>query len=259
VITVYFENEDLEDGKLYEGKSLSDALDELVDRFRSCYVEDQKLRNFEEELGQSTGKVLENLFLPEKPAIKSGDFGEILTFLLFSDEESSSDLLAPKKWRWKGDKNDPAPHTDIVLLFHDRNEQPSEHDRVMSAEVKAKATKPRGKSPIQKAVNGAAKDRNTRLAKTLAWMERRFKKESEFQKAEIVARFTKSYKTKTFQKDYRAVSVIDSDFLEAELRNEPDKPEDSDDRVEPIGLHFVAVPSLKQTYEEVFNRLGSDG
>src|SRR5690554_3326675 len=238
VIVTLFKQTSFEHGDLFIGSSLLDALDVLVSEMTNCYASAEHLKELAEEYEQTTGDVLKDLFLPQKPHIKSGDFGEMLTFLLYCDVEASPHLLAPRKWRWKADSNRAAPHSDVVLLFHDIDAGPAEDDKIICAEVKAKATADKRYAPIQKAITGAENDRTTRLAKTLGWMRKRYRRERQTEAAKVIERFINALDVGTYVKDFRAVAVVDSDFTKEESTKDV---EISDDLAAVLTIHLISV------------------
>jgi hypothetical protein len=81
--------------------------------FRRCYVTDRKLRDNLSKMNISVAELIRN-YIPDKKNIMSAEFGEILSFFLLKERCHPLNLLAPKKWFWKIDRNRPIQYTDDI-------------------------------------------------------------------------------------------------------------------------------------------------
>ena len=119
-------------------------------------------------------------------------------------------------------------------------------DVLICAEVKAKATAG-SFSPIGRAIDDCAKDRTSRLLKTLLWLRERALGESLGSvKIAHLNRFINANDHPPAAKLFRAVAVICSSLVDAELTNAPSE-------VSPeFKLIVISVPSLQQVYTAVF-------
>ena len=120
------------------------------------------------ETGLPASEILQNK-LPDTGNVMSGDFGEVLTLFYLGDERSE-DVKHVKKWRFKQDRKKPAPHSDVIVLFREYSDRPSENDFVICAESKAKATGSPSE-PIKNSIKGYESDKTGRLARTLVWLK----------------------------------------------------------------------------------------
>ena len=110
--------------------------------------------------------------LPEAGATMAGDFGEILVYIYQATKALPKATIGPKKWRLKQDRTKPAPYSDVIHFILPNWPQASAQDEILCAEVKMKATNG-DSTPIQDAIRDCAKDRTSRLSKTLEWLKAR--------------------------------------------------------------------------------------
>ncbi len=213
---------------------------------RQCYIDDTLL----DERAQTTGRPKSELVaakLPDRGSTMAGDFGEILVFLYHAAVEPDVALIGPKKWRLKQDRTKPAPYSDVVHFVLPHWPQSSTDDRILCSEVKTKSTAGNS-TPISSAVADCEKDRTSRLAKTLVWLkERALHEELGTTTIAHLERFTKATDHPEARKQFRAVAVICAGLVDNELADAPDE-QPADHTVV-----VIAVPNLKQRYEEVFD------
>lgn len=177
----------------------------------------------------------------------AGDFGEILIYIYQAAKAHPQVAFGPKKWRLKQDRTKPAPCSDVVHFILPTWPTPSGQDEVLCAEVKMKATNG-ASTPIEDAIRGCAKDRVSRLAKTLQWFKERATIESIGEvKISHLDRFIKATDYPPAIKRFRAVAVISSDLLDAEL---PAAPKQASPE---YTLVVVAIPDLRTVYSDVYN------
>ena len=138
---------------------------------RRCYLSDTRLHERTKALGISPLAIIAAR-LPDASATMAGDFGEILAYFYQAAKEHPATAIGPKKWRLKQDRAKPAPRSDVVHFVLPTWPTPSDDDVVLCSEVKTKSTKSKF-SPIKSAIEDSAKDRTSRLAKTLVWLRER--------------------------------------------------------------------------------------
>lgn len=213
---------------------------------RRCYIDDALL----DERAQACGRPKTEFVaakLPDRGSTMAGDFGEILVFLYHAVVESGVELIGPKKWRLKQDRTKPAPYSDVVHFVLPHWPDPSTDDRILCSEVKTKSTAGVS-SPISSAVADCEKDRTSRLAKTLVWLKERALVDSlGTTTVEHLERFIKATDYPPAQKQFRAVAVVCTSLVDDELADAPEE-EPTDHTVV-----VIAVPNLKQHYEDVFD------
>lgn len=221
-------------------------LDRLVAGVRRCYTADDFLDGRATEVGLSRAEVLATL-LPDRGAVMAGDFGEILVFIYQGTSEHPTAIIGPKKWRLKQDRLKPAPYSDVVQFVVPAWPDPSGEDRILCSEVKTKSTSG-DSTPIASAIADCEKDRIGRLAKTLVWLkERAIQEDLGTTSIAHLDRFIEATDHPPAQKQFRAVAVICSSLLEAELADAPEVASAD------YTVLVVAVPDLKQRYEALFD------
>ncbi|MCL5734828.1 MAG: DUF1837 domain-containing protein [Actinobacteria bacterium] len=213
---------------------------------RRCYIDDALL----EERARVTGRPKSELVaarLPDHGSTMAGDFGEILVFLYDAARESGLELIGPKKWRLKQDRTKPAPYSDVVHFVVPDWPEASERDKILCSEVKTKSTAGVS-SPVRAAIADCEKDRISRLAKTLVWLkERALVEDLGTTTIDLLDRFIRATDHPPALKQFRAVAVVCASLVDEELEDAPDEePQD-------YAVVVIAVPELKQRYEDVFD------
>jgi hypothetical protein len=221
-------------------------LETLTGGIRRCYATDGFLDVRAAEIGLSRADVLGAL-LPDRGSVMAGDFGEILVFIYQGVADHPAAVIGPKKWRLKQDRSKAAPYSDVVQFILPTWPTPSNQDRVLCSEVKTKSTGG-DSTPIASAIADCEKDRLGRLAKTLVWLkERAIGEELGSTSIAHLDRFIEATDHPPAQKQFRAVAVICTSLLDAELASAPDvSPTD-------YSVLVLAVPDLKLRYEALFD------
>lgn len=212
---------------------------------RRCYVTDSVLQRSAAahsvpELDIVAAK------LPDAGSTMAGDFGEIVVYFYQGAQVHPVIALGATKWRLKQDRTKPAPHSDVVHLILHSWPTPSEHDMVLCSEVKTKSTNG-ASTPIKSAIKDCAKDRDSRLARTLVWLRERALTEDlgDVQLAHL-ERFINATEYPEAKRSFRAVAVVCAGLVEAELA---DAPRDANPDYTVV---VIAVPDLYATYTSVF-------
>lgn len=186
-------------------------INKLATEFRLCYISDNNLNNLSVTAGITKSEFLQRYIIPDVPTIKSGDFGELFSYFSVKEHFGTKGILltAPRKWRWKDSRNKPAPGTDAIL-FHIANKNKfTNKDLVVTIESKMKAVHSK-KNRIQEAIDGARKDKISRLANTLNWLEEKYARMGREKDRALVERFKDPATFGNFQKVYKAISILDS-------------------------------------------------
>lgn len=249
----YFDEDNSDDILVFTNKPEAiEALKGLLpEHFRQCFVSDKILKEHVENFaGTSEREILADNYIPDTPSIMSGDFGEIFGYLFLIDKyivKYSLRIKGPKKWRYKSDKNIPSPKTDIVLFW--KNESPSKEDLIIAAETKMKATA-NSRDVINDALGGIKKDYTSRLAKSLVWLRSRAVKKNKVRQVKYINRFINSVKPENgeYTKHFKAIALLDKDFLEDELDKDIEIVEIGDD----LKIIVLAIDELKDLYEAVY-------
>jgi hypothetical protein len=111
----------------------------LQDAVRRCYISDERLAERATTTQTPRSEILAAK-LPDAGSVMSGDFGEIISYIYLASRETVRTASGPKKWRLKEDRLRPAPYSDVIQFVLPQWPQASAEDRVICAEVKAKAT-----------------------------------------------------------------------------------------------------------------------
>jgi hypothetical protein len=218
--------------------------------FRRCYIADAALCERTQQTGYPKSELIAAK-LPNRGSTMAGDFGEILVFLYHGTVEPNADLLGPKKWRLKQDRTKPAPYSDVIHFILPNWPHASDQDRILCSEVKTKSTAG-DSSPVSSAIADCEKDRTSRLAKTLVWLkERALHEDLGTTTIDHLERFIKATDHPEAQKEFRAVAVVCASLLDDEIEDAPD--EQTADHT----VVVIAVPKLKQRYEQVFDAVHS--
>lgn len=255
-ITKYF----TEDNTTYADKNIviynfDDALvanfiTDCLIPFRQAYIDDDELDENVKQMGTSRVEEIISV-LPEKANLKSGDFGEILSYHLLSHIHDATNLR-PLKWRWKEHNNSPCHLTDVVLLSCLDSDNPQPTDFLVSVESKSRATTPKymeSRSSVNDAIKDAAKDKVGRFSKTIAYLMAKYKKEKNYDAAKIAMRFSDSIAT-PYNRIVNAVAIVEREYFDMHMnhidltqRNEyPD-----------IDVYVIPIRDLKSTYNTIFN------
>ncbi len=226
-------------------------LDRLPKDFCLNYIRKSELEQKALANEMSKRDFFEQFKIPEIPAyanVRSGDFGEMICFILVKNRGNQRGLrlVGPRKWRWKADKNKPCHGSDVVL-FHRHEREPSVKDCVEAVEAKMKATAGNS-TPIQSAIFGAVDDKVKRLAKTLNWTHDMLAKEGKPRLREAINRYRFIDENPTYQKKFHAIAIIDDEFLQAEIAKDRKLNDD-------IEVTIFSMKSLKTAYETFYDQM----
>jgi len=221
--------------------------DFMVKEIPSCYLSSNDLDDQIHRTGLSANELIENK-MPDPGSVMAGDFGEILTlFYLAGDIEEIARKI--KKWRFKQDRRKPAPHSDVIVLYREFDDRPSTNDFVICAEAKLKSTSSTF-SPIKSSLEGYQADKTGRLARTLTWLKEKAIDHEGVESITFVKRFTDDLLNTEFQKRFRAVAIIDREFLDDELIKAVELPDKNDE----FEVVVLGINDLKAVYQNSFQR-----
>jgi hypothetical protein len=213
--------------------------------FRRCYLPDSLIDERTKALGVSPLEIV-CAKLPEAGSTMAGDFGEILVYFYQAVREFPKNAFGPKKWRLKQDRTKPAPYSDVITFVLPNWPAANEEDIVICAEVKTKSTDG-DSAPIAAAIKDIAKDRTSRLARTLVWLrERALLEDLGDVKIAHLDRFINATDHPPAIKRFRAVAVVCSSLIDEELVRAPVE------SLTDYEVVVIVVPRLKETYTAVF-------
>jgi hypothetical protein len=216
----------------------------LAVALRRSYIDDEALRSRVSRPTPTVGELLSAL-LPDPGSTMAGDFGEILTLVYLASEREADRPFAPLKWRMKLDRRQPVPHSDVLLFIVPKWPLVSPEDSLLCAEVKTKSTDS-GSTPIDDAIRDSTKDRTSRLAKTLVWLQEKslFGPIGGLDKP-VLDRFCHASEHPQAIRAFAAVAVIDDQLVAHEVATVPAVPPDTT-------LVVIAIPELQGAYAATF-------
>lgn len=183
-----------------------------LESYRRAYISDVDLAEIVAEMGTTRNEEIKDV-LPTEPIIQSGEFAEILTFMLFKALHPGYNVT-PIRWRWKEEKNRVVHFADIMLLSCSDEQQPKDTDKLMTIEVKSRATRPnKEESTINNAIAGALEDSISREGKTLSFLLQRYKRDKQFDMMKKVKRFEDAV-AHPYQTQHNAMAIVESSFMD---------------------------------------------
>lgn len=243
-IVVFNFNEDL----------AKEFVSQIIIPFRRSYISDDDL-DYEVKNDINVREEAIGNKLPTKPSLRSGEFAEILMYFISCHFLAPDANITPIKWHWKENCDMPCHLTDIAIFKCGDYQHPSEDDYFFSMEVKSAAT-PIGKrskeSKMNEAIEGALKDRVSRMAKMIAYLTTKYVRERKKEIALYVKRFDESIETK-YIRHINAAIVVERDSLENHINNMTGEMISLATHNR-IALFAVPINHLKETYEAVYTQ-----
>lgn len=193
------------------------CLSDWARRFRQNYCPDSQLDLLREGTGKSRAEYLVDLVFPDQtappgPAIRSGDFAELL---IADFVEFLHGYLVPRdKYAEKGSRNESVKGVDIVGFKCRDVARPDPSDEMVTFEVKAQLSGGKYDERLQVAVKDSGKD-YLRIGETLAAMKRRMLNAGEGGAVQVVQRF-QSPADRPFKLISGAAAVLSDDAFDAE-------------------------------------------
>lgn len=220
---------------------------------RRCYIADERLQAIVDAQGHPHQVVVETK-IPPRGSVMAGDYGEIMAALYLAANAHPEETLEPKMWSLKADRTKASQGSDVVQLHLPDWPNTSVNDRVMCAEVKTKSTNTNA-TPIADALADSAKDRESRLAKTLTWIrERAIMGDTTTVTVDHLNRFIKMDENLPAKFEFRAVAVISSELVadaaSADVFSAIELPPK-----DICTLIVISVPDLKNNYQNLFDLL----
>lgn len=236
-----------------------DFVERFFAPFRKSYISDDDL-NYEVDSKINTREdAIENK-LPTTAQLKAGEFAEILFFMLVCKVICADSTVKPIKWRWKENRDTPCHLTDIMVMRCESNVNPQATDYVFSAEVKSAAT-PIGdrstKSRMNEAIEGALKDKNSRIGKMVAYLTTKYSKERNAEMALRVKRFEDGT-TVPYDRRISAAIISERDSLKNHVKNITAE-NMGKCKTEQIALFAVPIEKLKEIYETIYKLTPTKG
>lgn len=236
----------------FDDSRSKEFVDSFVVPFRKSYISNVDLE-YEVECGiNDKHGAIENK-LPTTSYLKAGEFSEILFFMLVCLMICPDSNVKPIKWRWKENRDTPCHLTDIMVMRCDDYSNPQETDYVFTSEVKSAATPISSRSSqsrMNDAIEGALKDKDSRIGKMVAYLTTHYAKDRNKEMALRVKRFDDSTTT-AYDRKISAVVVSERESLDYHIRNiSPENLLRSHN--EQIALFAVPMEKLKDIYEQLY-------
>lgn len=247
---------------IFDETRTDEFLHSALDDYRKAYISDEDLESIVAGMGTSRNEEIKGV-TPTDAVIKSGEFAEILSYYLFLAKNPEYNV-APLRWRWKEERDRAVHFADIMLLYCPDETKLSKTDKLMTVEVKSRATKPaKGESSINNAIAGALKDSVSREGKTLSFLIQRYKRDKQFDMVNKVKRFEDAvehpYKTlhnaiaivdSTYMKDYH-IGNLDTNLIAkiSEFNKEQEENHHS------MAVFVIPMNDLKTKYERLYQEL----
>jgi hypothetical protein len=229
--------------KAEDAAALAEAIGAAV---RRCYVTDVLLEARARETGLPKSEILAAK-LPDPGSTMAGDFGEILAYLYHASTEHPRLAFGPKKWRLKQDRTKPAPLSDVLHFILPQWPTPATQDVLLCSEVKTKATNG-SSSPITEAIKDCAKDRVSRLARTLVWLRERATAENLGSvQLKHLQRFINTVDFPPATRKFFAVAVICSTLADGEIVAVPAQASPD------YSLIVIKIPNLRDVYTAAYH------
>lgn len=231
------------------GEKREAFIDEIIPGIFECYVDIKELKKCAREQNMMPMNVFVELYLPkENNNIKSGDFGEILTYHLAVEKYEDIIEYAPMKWRYKESKEKASPCTDVIL-FCSNEEKLS----ILSYEVKVRATRYVDKT-VENAVKEAEKDRISRIARTIVYLKRKCFEKHKRKEMNVINKF-ENLLDKECKISSNAVVIGEMDTIEKchaelneQLYNQYDK----------ITITTITIDNLFDMISEIYEKLAKN-
>lgn len=164
--------------------------------------------------------------------------------------------IIPVKWQWKENRDVPSHLTDVMLLKCPDDQNPNPKDYIYSIEVKSAATSSKV-SKINDAIDGAIKDKDSRIGKMIAYLTTKYVKDRKATMAKLVKRFDDSVNI-PYDRKISAAVVVEKAFLRYHIDNITQEHFEKA-KSEPIVLFAVPIKELKQLYEKIYSLIPKKG
>jgi len=256
IISYFNRNDDLsamEGMEVYEftGDPVAFVKD-CMDRYRESYISNDKINSILAKSKTATRKDIIERRLPKKTQNKAGDFGEILSYYLWTETWAADTNIRPMKLRWKENPDIPSHLVDVILLKREDSDNASINDKMVTIESKVWTSRMGdGHSSLSEALEGALKDETERAAKAIPYLVIQYERDDEYGLAEQVKRFGDPV-TVAYQKAHCAMAIVDASQMNDHLANFDKALKAANPH---IPIYFLPFNNLKAVYLEIYNNL----
>ena len=224
-------------------------------RFREAYISEEKLVRITAK-SKDTRKDAIELRLPKMTKNKAADFGEILSYYLWTETFAADANICPMKMRWKEHPDMPGHLVDVILLKKVDEGNACPDDKMYTIESKV-WTSPMGTnchSSLSDDLNWAIKDRTERAAKTIPYLVIQYERDEEYDLAVQVRRFGDPVNA-PYIKEHFAIAIVESSQAKDHISNF-DKTLQSANPDIPV--YLLPIADLKNIYNNLFLSIPND-
>ena len=223
---------------------------DCVQRFREAYISEEKLGRIVANSKKTTRKDAIERRLPKLTKNKAGDFGEILSYYLWTETFAIDANICPMKMRWKEHPDMPSHLVDVILLKRVDEGNASPDDKMYTIESKV-WTSPMGTghSSLSDALNGAIKDRAERAAKTIPYLVIQYERDDEYDLADQVQRFGEPVNNPYIKKHF-AIAIVESSQATTHIGNFDKALQTANPN---IPVYLLPIADLKNIYISLFS------
>jgi len=229
-----------------------DFVNDCVGRFRKSYVSDEKIDRILAGGGTATRKDIIERRLPKETKNKAGDFGEIMSYYLWTETWATDTNIRPMKLRWKEHPDMPSHLVDVILLKRIDEDNADSNDKMVTIESKVWTSPMKaGHSSLTEALEGAVKDETERAAKAIPYLVLQYERDNEYNLAEQVKRFGDPVAV-SFQRSHCAIAIVESAQTTDHLTNFDRALKTANAH---IPIYYLPFNDLKAVYLNMFDQI----
>ena len=222
---------------------------DCVQRFRAAYISDEKLERIVAKSNKTTRKDAIIRRLPNQTKNKAGDFGEILSYYLWTETFATDANICPMKLRWKEHPDMPSHLVDVILLKRVDEDNARPDDKMYTIESKVWSSRMvSGHSSLTDALEGAVKDETERAAKTIPYLVLQYERDEEYNLAEQVSRFGDPVNY-PYLKEHFAIAIVESSQANTHISNFNKTLQSANPN---ITVYLLPIADLKNIYNTLF-------
>lgn len=222
---------------------------DCVQRFRAAYISDEKLERIVAKSNKTTRKDAIIRRLPNQTKNKAGDFGEILSYYLWTETFATDANICPMKLRWKEHPDMPSHLVDVILMKRVDEDNARPDDKMYTIESKVwPSPMVSGHSSLTDALDGAVKDETERAAKTIPYLVLQYERDEEYNLAEQVSRFGDPVNY-PYLKEHFAIAIVESSQANTHISNFNKTLQSANPN---ITVYLLPIADLKNIYNTLF-------
>lgn len=222
---------------------------DCVLRFREAYISEEKLEEIILKSKKATRKDAIERRLPQKISNKAGDFGEILSYYLWTETFASDANIRPMKIRWKEHPDMPSHLVDVILLRRVDEDNACPDDKMYTIESKVwTSTMKGGHSSLTDALNDAVKDKTERAAKTIPYLVTQYERDDEYTLADQIRRFGDPVNY-PYIKEHFAIAIVESNQSNDHITNFDKSLQAAHTN---IPVYLLPIADLKNIYNQLY-------